>query len=319
MRRVTLILLAISALFLFLMLERVGWTQLGYYLQKVGYYWPLILVPYGVTNFLVAISWKILLVTGETSPTITRLFFLRLAGESLNQLTPTASLGGEPFKAFRLHADGVAWQEATASLVIQKGLMVLSLVLYILVSLTAVPFILLVKSSHMAAFFLGTLVLGGGGTAFVRLQRSNPCALVIRLMKKFGLCPAILSSREAELSTLDAFLAGFSHAYPGRGKVVFVLLFLSWGLQTVEVYLIFLLLGHPISWGMALCLDGVGMLFTSLGFMIPVSLGVQDGGNILLSLGLRLGATLGAAFSIVRRLREAFWLLLGLLVLAREK
>jgi hypothetical protein len=79
------------------------------------------------------------------------------------------------------------------------------------------------------------------------------------------------------------------------------------------------LLGNPISWGLALCLDALAMLFAGLGFMIPAAIGVQEGGNILLSLGFSLGAALGAAFSILRRLREAFWLSLGLLVAAREK
>ncbi len=319
MRRITLILLAISSIFLFLMLKQVGWSQLGFYLQRVGWYWPLILVPYGVMNFLVAVSWKILLTPGESSPSITRLYFLRLAGESLNQLTPTASLGGEPFKAFRLHAGGVPWQESTASLIMQKGLMVLSLALYILVSLAVAPFILHLKSSHLSVLALGTLVLGGSGAVFIRVQRSNPCAAGIRLMKKYGLYPAVLYGREEELAELDLFLAGFPRAHPMRIYSVFVLLFLNWCMQAVEVYLIFSLLGHPVGWGVSLCLDGLAMLFTSLGFLIPVSLGVQDGGNILLSLGFRLGAVLGAAFSIIRRIREAFWLLLGLLVAAREK
>jgi uncharacterized protein (TIRG00374 family) len=319
MRRVTLILLAVALLFLFLMLKQVGWSQLGFYLQHMGYYWLLILVPYGVMNFLVAVSWKILLAPGGASPTITRLYFLRLAGESLNQLTPSASLGGEPFKAFRLHAGGVPWQESTASLVIQKGLMVLSLALYIFASLAVYPFIMHVKSSQFAVFVLGAIVLGGSGAVFVRVQRGNPCAAGIRLMKRFGLCPAVLSSMEAEFTELDLYLAGFYRAYPMHISLVFVLLLLNWFMQAVEVYLIFTLLGHPVGWGLALCLDGLAMLFTSLGFLIPVSLGVQDCGNMLLSLGFRLGATLGAAFSIIRRIREAFWLLLGLLVAARER
>ena len=87
----------------------------------------------------------------------------------------------------------------------------------------------------------------------------------------------------------------------------------------MEVWLIFWLLGHPLGWGQSLCLDSLAMLFAGLGFMIPVSLGVQDGGNILLALGFNLGAPLGAAFSILRRVREAFWLVLGLVVAAREK
>jgi hypothetical protein len=65
-------------------------------------------------------------------------------------------------------------------------------------------------------------------------------------------------------------------------------------------------------------LDALAVLFAALGFMIPVSAGVQDGGLVLLSVGFNLGATAGAAFSLARRVREAFWLSLGLLVTARE-
>jgi hypothetical protein len=39
-----------------------------------------------------------LLLTVEVRPSCRRLFLLRRAGESLNRLTPTASVGGEPFK-----------------------------------------------------------------------------------------------------------------------------------------------------------------------------------------------------------------------------
>jgi hypothetical protein len=87
----------------------------------------------------------------------------------------------------------------------------------------------------------------------------------------------------------------------------------------VEVYLMFWLLGHPIGWGLAICLDALAMLFTALGFFIPAAMGVQEGGNILLALGFDLGMVLGVAFSILRRLREAFWLGLGLLAVAQEK
>ncbi|MBW2134398.1 MAG: TIGR00374 family protein, partial [Deltaproteobacteria bacterium] len=60
------------------------------------------------------------------------------------------------------------------------------------------------------------------------------------------------------------------------------------------------------------------ILITSLAFFIPGNLGVQDGGNILLTMGLHLGAILGATFSVIRRLREGFWLAVGLVVLAYE-
>jgi glycosyltransferase 2 family protein len=87
----------------------------------------------------------------------------------------------------------------------------------------------------------------------------------------------------------------------------------------VEVYLMFWLMGHPISWGLAITFDALAGLFAALGFFIPAAAGVQEGGNLLLALGFNLGLTLGATFSILRRLREAFWLGLGLLVVWRER
>ena len=319
MRRLNVILLAIAAVFLFAMLKRIGWSDLGRYVGGVGHSWPLILVPYGVANLMGALSWRLLLVTEGASPSLGRLFLLRLAGESLNQLTPTASLGGEPFKALRLHTNGTPWQDAAASLIIQKGLLVLSLALYIFMSIALIPFVLPGSRLHPGGLGLGGLLLAGLGLAFVAVQRSNPCALLIRLLKKCGLSPALIRDREADLALLDAALSGFYLEHPRRVLAGFALSFFGWVLLSAEVFLIFGLMGHPVGWGEALCLDGLAMLFTGLGFMIPVSLGVQDGGNVLLSLGFNMGAAVGAAFSIIRRLREAFWLFLGLVVVASEK
>jgi len=269
-------------------------------------------------NYLGAVSWKCLLLTKESRPSLGRLFFLRLAGDSLNQLTPTASMGGEAFKAIRLQAEGVPWDEAAASVVIQKGILVMSLVLYIFLGLALTPFLLPGAAAHLGYLTVGALLLGTGALAFVLVQRQNPCAMSIRLLEKFHLCPARLKAKEAECAHLDAWLAKFYREHPGRGLLALLLFFLSWLVHGVEVYLFFWLIGQPIGWLLAISLDSLAVLFAALGFMIPVAAGVQDGGTILLSLGFNLGATLGAALTIARRLREAFWLSLGLLVVARE-
>ncbi|BCS52916.1 flippase-like domain-containing protein [Geobacter sp. SVR] len=319
MRRLNLILLPIAAIFLYAMLKKIGWSDLGHYVKSIGHYWPLILVPYGVSNLLNAVSWKVLLVTEGERPSLWRLFMLRLAGESLNQLTPTASLGGEPFKAVRLHALGTPWRDATVSLIIQKGLQLLSLVLYIFVCIALAPFMLASNGLHLWGLVLSGLFLAGLAVVFVLVQRSNPCTMLVRLLKKFGMSPALIRDRETDLALLDADLAGYYREHPGRILASFAIFFLGWVLLAAEVFLIFDLMGHPVGWGEALCLDGLAMIFSAMGFMIPASLGIQDGGNVLLTLGFNLGAVLGGAFSIIRRLREAFWLLLGLVGLALEK
>jgi len=139
LRRLNLILLTIAVGFFFWILNEVGWAKVGHYLRQVGWYWPLLLLPYGLVNFLEAVSWKYLIVNLPRTISLFRLFWLRLGGEALNQLTPAASLGGEPFKTDRLWTAGVPLDQATASVVIHKGILVLSLVLYIILGLALAP------------------------------------------------------------------------------------------------------------------------------------------------------------------------------------
>ncbi len=320
MRRLNLILLTIAVGFFFWILNEVGWAKVGHYLQQVGWYWPLLLLPYGLVNLLEAVSWKYLIVNLPRTISLSRLFWLRLGGEALNQLTPTASLGGEPFKADRLWTAGVSLDQATASVVIHKGILVLSLVLYIILGLALAPRYLPAALSHLRVLSLATLGLAVGGATFVFLQRRGAsCSQGVRFLYRRGWCPRFLQEKQDFFAKLDDSLSFFYRKYPGRAVLAFVLFFLSWLLHAAEVYLIFWLVGHPISWGLAICLDSLAMLFTALGFFIPAAAGVQEGGNLLLALGFNLGLTLGATFSILRRLREAFWLSLGLLVVWKEK
>jgi glycosyltransferase 2 family protein len=319
LRLVNLILLLIASIFFVWILNEVGWDTLGHYLWQVGWYWPLLLLPYGVVNWLEAWSWKYILVNPPAKTTVGRLFWLRLGGEALNQLTPTASLGGEPFKATRLQADGVPLGVASASVVIMKGILVLSLVLYIFAGLALAPIYLPAAAKHMLFLCLAALGLAAVGIIFVVVQRREPFGNSFRFLSRRGWLPHFLRDQEGFLENLDTAMSQFYRQYPYRALLAFSLFFLSWLLHSVEVYLIFWLLGHPISWGLAVCLDSLAMLFTALGFFIPAAMGVQEGGNILLALGFNLGFDLGAAFSILRRIREAFWLCLGLVVVWREK
>jgi glycosyltransferase 2 family protein len=319
MRTTNLILVGLALVFFIWMLHQVGWHTIGEQLLKVGWWWPVLLLPYGVVTWLEAVSWDYLLLSPAHRPSLARLFRLRLGGEALNTLTPTAGLGGEPFKASRLAALGVPWEEATASVVIHKGVAVLSLVLYIFLGLALVSFFLPLAGYLEMLLGLGAFLLAGGALLFILVQGRGPCMGVVRLLERLGLCPRRLKEKEAELESLDAAMAFFYREYPGRGLLSLALFFLAWLAHAVEVYLMFWFLGHPISWGLAVCLDALAMLFTAMGFFIPAALGVQDGGNVLLALGFHLGATLGAAFSILRRLREAFWMGLGLLLAANEK
>jgi uncharacterized membrane protein YbhN (UPF0104 family) len=88
----------------------------------------------------------------------------------------------------------------------------------------------------------------------------------------------------------------------------FGLSFFGWIVGTGEVWLALNLLGHPVGWTEALLLESLGQAIRGAAFAIPGSLGVQEGGYLLLAGLVGLPPETALALSLVKRARE---LLLG--------
>jgi hypothetical protein len=60
-------------------------------------------------------------------------------------------------------------------------------------------------------------------------------------------------------------------------------------------------------------------LFANLIGFLPMQLGVQEGGFVLSIAALGLSAALGIFVSIICRVREIFWILVGILLMKIDK
>ncbi len=319
MGKIKLLFLVVAAISLVWMFHLVGWSEILRHLKLVGWYWPLILFPYLLVNLFDTISWYCCFERFPPGVTIRYLFFNRLAGEAVNVLTPMASLGGEPVKALMLQNKGISLTDATASLVISKGILVLSMAFYILLGMVLAPFLFHLSAGKLFALAVAGLALGLAAVGFVVLQRYGMCRLGMAVLEKCRFLPRRLKEQEAALCRLDAQMSTFYRRHLWRFWLSLGCSLLGWLIHGVEVYIIFDLLGQPIHLVTALCLDALATLIGGMAFFIPGNLGVQDGGNILLAMGLQLGALMGATFSLIRRIREGFWLAVGLVVLAADR
>jgi glycosyltransferase 2 family protein len=313
MAKLKLVLVAVAAVFLIWMLNEVGWDAISHHLKLVGWGWPIILLPYLCFNLLNSISWRLTIETPPSSLTIRHLFFIRLAGEAINALTPAASLGGEPLKALLLQKSGVSLTNATASVLISKGIMVLGLVAYALMGIIMSFSLLLLPKGWVIGLTFAAIALGLAGVIFILGQNQGLCRIGINVLQKFKLLPRRLQEQKEALYRLDAHIASYYQHHRREFYMAIGCLFLGWLFHGLEVYIIFYLLDHPLSLTTALCFDALATLVASAAFFIPGNLGVQDGGNVLLAIGLQLGAVLGATFAVIRRLREGFWLAVGLI------
>jgi hypothetical protein len=95
-----------------------------------------------------------------------------------------------------------------------------------------------------------------------------------------------------------------------------LLLLGGWLLETIDTLVILRLLGAPLGFGNVLAFEAGLALVRSLAFFAPAGFGIQDIGYIsfLNALALPGGAALGAAFVLMKRSKELFFIALGGLI-----
>lgn len=305
------------ALFAFLLLK-VGPMIVYVHLRNLGWRFLLIFPPYAIGYLLHTLGWKATL--KERQLPLSKLFSFRMAGEALNYLTPSASLGGEPVKAYLLKRAGIPLEEGLASVVVAKTAMTTAQLVFtiggILLALLQTPDSRPQTSILVSATALA-LALSLALAFFLVIQRQGLLAFLLKPAKKLSCFQDWLKRREEKLLVLDRRIGSFYRQNSLSFALSFALHLAGWIVQGFEVYLLLAFLGLPVSLTTALAIHALSVLAKAAAFFIPGGLGLQEGGNILIFLGFSLSVQMGMTFSLVRRARELLWAAFGLLALAR--
>ena len=124
-----------------LLVWNIGIGEVVAHLRQIGWLAPLLLVPYIAIALCDAKGWACAIPFSAHARKVPlwRLSLARVAGEAVNNLTPTANLGGEPIKVYLLRAHGLTVDTGLASVVVAKTTLMVSQVVFILLGL---PFFL---------------------------------------------------------------------------------------------------------------------------------------------------------------------------------
>jgi uncharacterized protein (TIRG00374 family) len=244
------------------------------------------------------------------------LFRARLAGEAVNYVTPTASIGGEPVKAWILsRRHGVPMQEGMASVVIAKTTFTFSMLLFVAIGL-AVALATQPSSSKLMAWVWVVLPgLSGLAVLFVLVQFLQPFRRFVQAISRW--MPERLRRAAERVHEWDREIVSFYRQAPGSVLWSLGFHFLGWLAGAVEVYLILHFLNLPVSWATAFSLEALWVLLRSGAFLIPASLGASEGFLLLICGALGVSAIPGLALGLIRRAREVAWTGLGLLEFSR--
>jgi uncharacterized protein (TIRG00374 family) len=290
----------------------IGLPALVEQFQRLSWRLPLVLVPQAVTNVFKTAGWGAAF--PGSRPRFAVLFPVRLAGEAVNETTPTATMGGDALKAFliRRTGAGVSIEEGLVSVVVAKTTLVASLGAFIALvfvlawALTDSPATLLVLLALLAVY------MAASTAGFMWAQVRGIFRMGGRALAWMG-----LGERVATVAgRLDEDLRRFYRHERGRAAASFGYGLVGWATGALETWLMLALLGTPVAFTTALVIEAGAAGFRAVGFLIPASLGVLEGGIVGLFALLRMDPATGLAFGVVRRIREAAWILAGYACLA---
>jgi len=274
----------------------------------------VVLFPFCVAVVLDTLGWRVLLPDCRV-PRAT-LAAARLAGEAVNLLTPTASVGGEPLKAY-LVRNGLPLDEGLASVVVDKTTMVMGQAAFLAAGLGVA--LLALQPSRTVTIAMAALLalelVGVGGFAVVQVR--GGIAAAGRILQRLGVGRA--ESHQELLREVNERLARLYRERRARVLLSALLHTLGWAVGGLEIYVVLTLADIPVSLTTALVIEAVGCAVRFATFMVPGSLGALEGGNVAVFAAFGLPGAAGLSFSLVRRLREATWALAGLGALAGFK
>ncbi len=292
-------------------------------LEHLGWLTPLIVLPY-VTSYLAdSIGWWWILRrefdasrgNPRRAPHLLQLFGMRAAGEAVNAITPTAYLGGEPLKAWLLQRYDIPLAPALASVLVSKTALMLTQGGYVFLGLLvalhrwrpAVPLSLAVA----VGLLLGILAFG----LMIGAQRRGLFGSLLVLVRRWSRREALLASVEADLHALDDRLREFYGTRAQDFSICCAFHFLGWVVGSLEVYVALWLLGHRVEFPRAFAIEALSGVAKLAAVIVPGSLGVQEGGQVLIFVAFGLTAPLAVTFGLLRRGRELLWIGYGFAVL----
>jgi putative membrane protein len=301
------------------LIYRSGPSEIGRQLAAVGVWLPVILIPYAISYSFDTLGWRATLGKYKKNLRFVDLFLIRLAGEAVNQLTPSAYLGGEPLKAFLLRKANVPLSQGLASVIIAKTAITLAQAIFVLGSLIFAYARLAGEQGLLATLLivLGLLFLVILLAGWV--QRRGLFGFLIRLLSRLRIPNGFLKSRERELNAIDQTIRLF-YREDKRHLFLSVLYYLiGWVAGAFEVYLLLFFLDLPVGAGDAIAIEALVSVIRSAFFFLPGGVGAQEGGNLFLFYLFGLPGEAAMTYSIVRRLRELLLIGIGLAFLVKNE
>ena len=314
-KRFHLFALICGCLLITLLIYRIGSGQLWAQLKLLGWALaPLILIE-GVADIFHTQAWRHCLSDPHRALPFFRIFCIRMAGCSINYLTPTAGMGGEVAKGVLLASDRTGSESATGIIIDKLSYALAQLLFVVGGTLVTLPGMRM-PYGIWVAMLTATTLLGGGMLIFLVMQKYGKLGAFLRWCVIHRLGGRRMEKLATHITGVDDKLRLFYQRRPGDFIFSIVWHIAGMACGIVQCYYFLRVLTDQASLGLAAGLWFLGTWFSLLGFALPIDLGVMEATRVIAFVIFGLESSLGLTYGITLRLEQIFWAGVGLLMYA---
>jgi uncharacterized protein (TIRG00374 family) len=297
--------------------------------HSLGWRLPLLLLPNLVASVVETTAWWLSFERFGTRPAFLRLLGVRVTSDALLLGLPSGTVVSETIQPYLLKRRcGVPLENGIVAGVARKFFVVESHGLFLALSTflawpllerdaaarifrEGLPWVLLLTSAVLVTAASGVVLATAHGRVANRVHRG----LDLVGGRWLG---SWLQRNAPRFERTDEGLAAFFGRSRLRLMVSVVLHACGWFIRSVETWLFLWLVGADVPLAAAMVIETALILVRSAAVPVPAGLGVQDAAYVLClrALGVHDATTLGAAFVVIKRGKDFFWIVVGFLLLA---
>ena len=284
-------------------------------IRRAGVWLPAVILLWVVIYYLNAWSWHVIIRDGRSAKVpFWKVYKLTVSGFALNYATPSGLMGGEPYRIMEL-SPYVGVSKATSSVILYVMMHIFShfwfwltsSVLYVFVGPMnwgmALMLIVVVAFCSLAIYFFMKGYRNGMAVRALRMLTHVP--FIRNWARRFG---------EEKKETLERIDSQIAELHRQRRSTFYISLGLEYAARIVgclEVYFILNILTTDVSFLACILIMAFTSLFANMLFFSPMQLGAREGGFALATGGLAIPSAFGIYSSLITRVRELFWIIIG--------
>lgn len=288
-------------------------------IRQTGWWFVGIIGVWLVVYLINALSWGVIIRDSDNEGKVGWGHILRLtiSGYAINCSTPVGLAGGEPYRIMEL-SRYVGGKKATSSVVLYAMMHFVSHFFLWILSIFLLAWVAPLKLGQqliLTAVFLccsGLIYLFFKGYKKGMLVKLSQWCLKLPFARKR--ISHIVATNQENIQEIDVQI---SDLYLNRRRTFVISLaleFIARIISCLEIFFIFHSIGQTIWFVDCVVLVALSSLFANLLCFTPLQLGTREGGYYLALAALRMQPGLGIYVSLITRIRETFWVLVGLLL-----